>query len=363
MDDDRPTSTEPADGRVLHGMAGLCALFLICAALYLARAVFAPLAFALLVIALLWPLQRRLQRVVPKLLAMALCIVATVLVFALFSSMFGWAFRGIARFVAADAARLQAFYTQFAGWLEGHDIALAAIWAEHFDVAWLLRAAQGVTAGLQGTLRFAVVVLIYVILGLIEVDDAAARLRGFGNVGLGRYLLASAVRTGAKFRQYMWVRTLMSLATGVLVAGFVALAGLPLAVEWGVLAFVLNYIPFVGSFVATIGPTLFAAAQFATWEMALLTFACLNAIQFAVGSYVEPRVLGSALSISPFLSLFAVFFWSFLWGIPGTFIGVPIVVAILTFCEHDTRSAWVAQLFGATPDATPGETAGSARAG
>ena len=63
-----------------------------------------------------------------------------------------------------------------------------------------------------------------------------------------------------------------------------------------------------------------------------------------VGSYLEPRVAGSALSLSPFLVLFAIFLWSFLWGISGAFIGVPIVIAILTVCEQYPGSRWVSEV-------------------
>ncbi|MGC1356957.1 MAG: AI-2E family transporter, partial [Xanthobacteraceae bacterium] len=73
---------------------------------------------------------------------------------------------------------------------------------------------------------------------------------------------------------------------------------------------------------------------------------CLNIIQFVVGSYVEPRVSGSVLSISPIFVLFAIFFWTFLWGIFGTFIGVPITLAILTFCGEHAATQWVTDLLG-----------------
>ena len=144
----------------------------------------------------------------------------------------------------------------------------------------------------------------------------------------------------------MLVRTLMSVMTGLLVWGFAALVGLPLAAEWGVIAFALNYIPFIGPFIATLFPTLFAIAQFESWQMAIIVFACLNLIQFLVGSYLEPRIAGNALSMSPFLVLFAVFFWTFVWGIAGAFIGVPIAIAVLTLCEQHASSRWIADLLG-----------------
>ena len=72
------------------------------------------------------------------------------------------------------------------------------------------------------------------------------------------------------------------------------------------IAFALNYIPFIGPFIATVFPTLLAMAQFATWQAALGVFVALNVIQFVIGSYVEPRMSGNVLSISPSIVLVAV---------------------------------------------------------
>jgi hypothetical protein len=80
--------------------------------------------------------------------------------------------------------------------------------------------------------------------------------------------------------------------------------------------------------------------QFGSLEMAVIVFVCLNLIQFIVGSYFEPRIARGALPISPFL------FWSFLWGIAGAFIGVPIVIAALTLCEQHRSTRWIADLAG-----------------
>ena len=145
----------------------------------------------------------------------------------------------------------------------------------------------------------------------------------------------------------------MSVITGLLVWALTWLVGLPFAAEWGVIAFTLNYIPFIGPFIATLLPTLVAITQFETWWAVLEIFVWLNIIQFIVGSYIEPRVSGSVLAVSPFVVLFSVFFWTFLWGLFGAFIGVPITIAILTFCAQYRSSRWVANLLGGP---TPPET-------
>jgi AI-2 transport protein TqsA len=337
---------QPGD-RALRVMVGVGTAILVVAALAIARPVFAPLTFALFVIAIVWPLQARLQARMPKLLALALTMLATILVIVAFAWTITWGFSRVGRYVVGEAPRFQLMYNQLSDWLEGQGIAVASLWTEHFNMAWVLRIFQQITTRVNGVLSFTLVVLIYVILGLLEVDDAAHRLRGIKTQSLGTVLLISGTRTAMKLRRYMLVRSLMSVVTGILVWAFVRLCGLPLALEWGVIAFALNYIPFIGPLIATVLPALFAVAQFAAWQDAVLVFGCLNLIQFLVGSYFEPRIAGSVLSMSPFLVLFAVLFWTYLWGITGAFIGVPIVIAILTICEQHESSRWIADLFGA----------------
>jgi predicted PurR-regulated permease PerM len=237
-------------------------------------------------------------------------------------------------------------------WLDSYGIAVEGLWAEHFNVRWLVRAFQEITGRVNTTMSFWLVVLVYVILGLLEVDDAGRKVRALENREAARVLLDGSVATAIKFRKYMQVRTLMSVITGVLVWAFATFAGVQLAVEWGVIAFALNYIPFIGPFIATVFPTMFALAQFASWQAALFVFACLNAIQFVVGSNIEPRVSGTALALSPFIVLFSVFFWTFMWGLAGAFIGVPVTIAVLTICAQHDSSRWLADLLGA-----PGESA------
>jgi AI-2 transport protein TqsA len=336
--------------RSVPAMVGIGTAILVVGALGIAQAVFAPLAFALFVVAIVWPLQRALQTKLPKLLALAVCMAATIIVIAGFAWVITWAFSRVGRYVALDTERFQLLYSQIAGWLEGHGIVVASLWQEHFNIGWVFRVFQEIAAIVNRMLSFTIVVLIYVMLGLLEVDAAAARLRGMTDSVVGQVLLAGCAATSVKFRRYLVVRSLMSIITGVLVWGFIWLLGLPLATEWGVIAFVLNYIPLIGPLIATVLPTCFAVAQFDAWQNAVVMFACLNVIQFLVGSYLEPRAAGSMLSMSPFLVLLAVFFWTWLWGIAGALIGVPIVIAALTLCEQHEASRWVADLCG-TPSA------------
>jgi AI-2 transport protein TqsA len=190
----------------------------------------------------------------------------------------------------------------------------------------------------QSTLAFWLITLTYVILGLLEVDDVRRKVETLRNRAAARVIIDGSAATAVKFRKYLLVRTQMSVLTGLVVGLFALVTGLQFAAEWGVIAFALNYIPFIGPFIATLFRTLVAMTQFDTWQGVVGTFICLNIIQF--------RLSGSVLSISPFVVLFTIFFWTFLWGLFGTFIGVPIALALLTFCAQHPSSRWLADLLG-----------------
>jgi len=197
---------------------------------------------------------------------------------------------------------------------------------------------------------FWLVVLVYVLLGLLEIGPVARRIPTALKEDAARVLIVGSSLTAAKLRRYMLIRTIMSVATGGMVYILAAALGLQLAAEWGVIAFTLNFIPFIGPFIATLLPTLYALAQFESLQWALVVFAGLNLIQFVIGSYIEPRVAGKKLAISPFVVLFSVFLWTFLWGLFGAFIGVPIAIAALTFCAQSRSARWLAVLLGASGD-------------
>ena len=325
-------------------MLGLSTAVLLFAALYFARSILAPVAFSLFVIAIVWPLQRALETRISRLLALVATLAATLLVVTVLGYLIGWAFGTVGRWLIENALRFQALYMQWADWLEEHGILVTSFLVENFNAGWLIRAVQEIGGRLHGLVTFVVIAFVFTALGLLEVDIARKNIESLSNKEAARTILQASTQIADKLQRYMLVRSAMSVLTGLVVWAFALLAGLELATAWGVIAFVLNYIPFIGPLVATIFPTLFALVQFGSWQLAAIVFVGLNLIQFLIGSYLEPRIAGAALSLSPFLVLFAVFFWAFLWGIPGAFIGVPIVIACLTLCEQRESTRWIAML-------------------
>ncbi len=342
-----------ARNSALDVSVGIIAAILISVAAYQASEVFAPLALALFIIALVWPLQSWLKERMPALLALAITMAVTVAACVAFASLVAWGFGRVGVSLMADSARYQALYESAIDWLDDRGISVAGLWSEHFNVGWLVHWAGQITGRVNTTLTFWLIALLYVILGLMEVDDLRWRAMTFLQPESSQILLQGTAATAVKIRKYMEVRTLMSVATGALVGAFAWASGLNFALEWGVIAFALNYIPFIGPFVATLFPTLLAMTQFGSWEAVVGVFLCLNIIQFVLGSYIEPRVSGAMLAMSPTVVLLAVFLWTYLWGLFGAFIGVPIVIAIVTFCAYHPSSRWVSDLLGGPIEEKP----------
>lgn len=319
--------------RSLSVLLALACIVVLAAGLSAAQAVLAPVVFAIFAIALVWPVQGALQRRMPAVAAMLVTILVTLVTLIGLALLVAWAFGRVGASVVANAAQLQAFYAAQLAWAEARGIEVAGTLAAQFDARWLVRVAQGTLAQLRGMLSFILLTLVFVLLGLLEVGAVRSQMQAMGP-GTPAALLRAGARIAAKLRAYMLVRTLMSVATGLVVWAFAAAMGLELAAEWGAIALVLNYIPFLGPLVATLFPTLFAALQFGSWGMALTVFAGLQVLQFLGGSYIEPRLAGRSLAVSPFLVLASVFAGGFLWGVPGAFIGPPALIAALTLCEE-----------------------------
>jgi len=345
VDPDRPLPD--AGSRTLRLAALTCAIVVGFAGLYVARGVMTPVAFALFIIALVWPLQRRLQARLPQLVAVLMTAAVALVAIGIGCWLIVWGFGRIAQWVIDNSARLQALYAHLAHRLEERGLYTAELVAQQFNMSWIVGALRGIGASLQGIVTFALVTFIYVILGLLELEPLGRRLGRIGNGSFGAAAIEAAAEIAGRLQTYMLVRFGMSVLTGLGFWLFTALYGLDLSREWGVIAFVLNFIPFIGSFVATLLPTLFAAAQYESLASSGWMFIGLNIIQFVVGSYIEPRVAGRAVAVSPFMVLFAVFFWGMLWGVAGAFIGIPILIAVVSLCARNPATRGIAMALSA----------------
>ena len=330
-------------------MVALCTVILVTAALFFASPIVEPVAFALFFIALVYPFQKMLQKKIPKSAALGVVLLITLVGVAAFLYTIAWGFGVVREWAINNVATIQSQYEAVVGWLEAHGLPLPETMAVRLDAKWLVPLFREVAGRLNSVLGFSLIVFLFLMLGLLEVSEFMGKFTILRDAEAAQRLLQVGEKITDKLRKYMVVRTLASLVVGLLTWGITRIAGLELAVAWGAIAFVLNYIPFLGSFVAAILPALFAVVQFGPSRMPLIILIVLSVMQFVIGNYLEPLFSGTALNISPFTVVFSVFFWSFMWGLPGAFIGVPLMLAFLVICEGYPATRWVSVLVSVRP--------------
>jgi predicted PurR-regulated permease PerM len=135
-------------------------------------------------------------------------------------------------------------------------------------------------------------------------------------------------------QRYVWMKTMVSLLTGLLSYVVLKLVGVDFAAVWALLIFLLNYIPNIGSFLGVIFPALLTLVQFDTLTPFLLITVGLGTVQFIVGNVIEPAFMGKSLNLSSFMIVLSLTFWGMIWGIPGMLLSVPIMVITAIICSR-----------------------------
>lgn len=148
----------------------------------------------------------------------------------------------------------------------------------------------------------------------------------------------------SQIQKYLAIKTIVSLITGVLATVVLMMFGVDFAIVFGFFTFLLNYIPTVGSIFATLMPLIIAAFQFETLWPAFWIFLILGSIQMTIGNFVEPKLMGEGLGLSPLVVLFFLFFWGWLWGIPGMILAVPMAAIVKIVCSNIPNLSFVSDL-------------------
>ncbi|MEM9341044.1 MAG: AI-2E family transporter, partial [Bacteroidota bacterium] len=139
---------------------------------------------------------------------------------------------------------------------------------------------------------------------------------------------------------YIRLKTYVSLLTGGVGYVFLLIMGVDAAFFWAFLMFALNYIPTIGSLVATVFPAVFSLIQFGAFTPFIIILAVLGIIEWLIGNVLEPKIMGNSLNLSPLVTILALVVWGQIWGITGMLLSVPItVVMVIIFSQFEsTRS-------------------------
>ena len=196
---------------------------------------------------------------------------------------------------------------------------------------------QSYLQNLGGTVRSLVsstgIIIVYLIFLLIEQQTFAKKIQAMvrdPNRLEDVFELIEKIRSD--IRLYIGIKVFTSLLTALLSYFVLNLVGVDFASFWAVLIFFLNFIPTIGSIIATAFPSVLTLVQFDTLGPFIIVASVLTCIQFSIGSLMEPRLMGKRLNLSPIVILFSLGLWGSIWGIPGMFLCVPItVITVIIF--------------------------------
>lgn len=205
---------------------------------------------------------------------------------------------------------------------------------------------SGALRGIAWTVSNIFLVLIIMVFMLAETAVFPAKLRAV----LGRQDadLSHFAKVTYEVQQYLGIKTVVSLFTGVTVGVWLWLLGVDFPVFWGLVAFLFNYIPSIGSILASIPPILLALLQFGVGR-ALLVMLGFLVVNVMLGNIIEPNLLGRRLGLSTVVVILSLVFWGWVWGPVGMLLALPMTMIVKIMLENTRDLQWVAVLLGKPP--------------
>jgi len=224
------------------------------------------------------------------------------------------------------------------------DLDLASAFG-NFSPATLMNLAGTTISSLGSVLSNSFLIILTVIFILAEATSFPDKLNAIlTNPERGRVYFSDFTRN---LNNYIAIKTTMSVITGIVVTLFLSLLGVDFPILWGLLAFLLNFVPNIGSVIAAIPPVLLAYVQLGGWSATFVIFGFLI-INLVIGSFVEPRYLGKGLGLSPLVVFISLVFWGWVLGPIGMLLSVPLTITAKLALEANPNTNWIAILLGTT---------------
>lgn len=238
-----------------------------------------------------------------------------------------------------DFERLQ---LEAASWLWEQGLGIPAAAVEQFDASDIVRSltVPGLTLA-AGVVSAGALVLLITVFLVVESGSITQKLRGIDR--FGRMDVQVLKRAASDVQRYLLIKTVTSGVTGLLVAGLTNVVGLGHSLLFGLLAFVLNYIPSIGSILASI-PAIALALITLGWLPAFGLAVGYFAINLVIGILIEPRWAGQATDLSPSVVVLSMIFWGFVLGPIGALLSVPLTIIVRIIASQSKEWSWLAVL-------------------
>ena len=293
---------------------------------------------------LLPPLNWLTSHRLPLPLAMVVLSLGIVLIWLPVGGIVGASFDDFYEALPDYQARIQSMTQQAAAWLQGRGIeAGGAAVQDLVKPSAALSFVRQLGGGLGAALTNVFLILLTVIFILFEASEFPAKVRAA--LGDRAGVLETFERFSASLEDYLRIKTLVSLMTGVTVAVWLWIVGLDFPMLWGVLAFLLNYVPNIGSIIAAVPAVLLAMVSLDLTGV-LLVVAGYVGVNTVFGNVLEPRMMGRGLGLSTLVVFLSLLFWGWVLGPVGMLLSGPLTMMLKLALETDPRTRRFAALLG-----------------
>ena len=329
------------------------ALVIVIAGMKYAAPLLVPFLLAAFIAIISFPLMSLLQQKgLPKGLALALVMLMIVFIGIGLTFLVGSSITDFSRSIPEYQQKITAQWVELIRWMDSHGISVTESIKEVADPAAALGLVSTILKGFGSVLTNSFLIILTVVFILMEAAGFTHKFMMLNKIG-SEQAIADDPRFSQvfvdKLRSYMSMKTIISIATGIFIAIAMWLIGLDYPVLWGVLAFMLNFVPNIGSIIAAVPAVMLALMQLG-FGSALMVMAVYVLVNVLIGSVIEPRYMGKGLGLSTLVVFVSLVFWGWVLGPVGMLLSVPLTITVKLALDSKPESQWLGHLLGPVED-------------
>lgn len=336
-----PQTSKPA----LNFLLATASFVVIVAGMKAASSILVPFLMAAFIAVLSAPSYFWLEkRGIPSVLSLIIVILGLATVGLIVGALLGTSMNDFMAALPHYQERLTQLSTQALGWLAGIGLDTSDENLRNlFDVGSVMRLAGNMLSGLSNLLTFSFLILLLVVFMLLEAASLPAKLRRV--LDDPEHSLEGFQEIATNLKRYIGIKIWTSLGTGVFVGVFLTIIGVDFPVLWGMVAFLLNFVPNIGSIIAAIPAVLLALIDGGP-SLALMTVAGYVGANVLFGNILEVRFMGQGVGLSVLVVFLSLIFWGWVFGTMGMILAVPLTMMFKIVLDSREETRWLAVLLG-----------------
>ncbi len=329
------------------------AVIIVIAGMKQSASLIVPFLLSLFIAVISFPLMSKLQQIgLHKGMSLTVVILLVVSIGVGITLLIGGSITDFSRMMPEYQQRITAEWGYVLQWLNNHGISVADTIKDVIDPAATVGLISSILKGFGNVLTDSFLILLTVIFILIEAAGLRQKILSLNaeesDDSLSEGLAFSQVFV-EKVRNYMSMKTIISMFTGLIIATALWLIGVDYPVLWGVLAFMLNFVPNIGSIIAAVPAVLLTVVQLGITP-ALLVAAVYMAVNVIIGSVIEPKYMGKGLGLSTLVVFVSLVFWGWVLGPVGMLLSVPLTITVKLALDSNPETQWLGHLLGPVED-------------